>query len=188
MNMMPSSDLQPFKLRIEDYELLDRAGAFDGRRTELIEGVIVAVNSEMLPHTRIKNELMFRLRLALRDRSDPYDAYVEGSLAFAPHNMPQPDVLVARIDAKGAYFNQHDVVLVIEVGATSLRGDLGIKRTLYADQGVPEYWVVDVDGRQVHQFWTPVDGSYADSRIVPLAGALQSATLSDLTIDGRGIL
>ena len=45
MNMMPSSDLQPFRLRIEDYELLDRAGAFDEQKVELVEGAIITVNA-----------------------------------------------------------------------------------------------------------------------------------------------
>ena len=97
-------------------------------------------------------------------------------------------MLFRSIDAKGAYFNRDDVMLVIEVGATSLRGDLGIKRTLYADQGIPEYWVVDLPAAQIHQLWQPAEGSFQNSRSVAVGEALQSVTLPGLTIETNGIL
>ncbi len=188
MNMLAPEDLRPFKLRIEDYELLDGAGAFAMQRVELIEGVVVTVNSEHLPHTRLKNELMFRLRIALRDRAMAFDAFVEASLALPPYDMPDADIVVADSGARGTYLGMADVAIVIEVAASSLRADLGIKKRLYATHGIPEYWVADVTGRQLHQFWAPHDGDYRDTRIVPLAGPIASVTLPDLVIDGAGIL
>ena len=100
MNMLAPEDLRPFKLRIEDYELLDGAGAFAMQRVELIEGVVVTVNSEHLPHTRLKNELMFRLRIALRDRTMAFEAFVEASLALPPYDMPDADIVVADSGAR----------------------------------------------------------------------------------------
>lgn len=188
MNMFASVGLQPFKLRIEDYELLDREGVFEGRRTELIEGVVVAVNAEMIPHTRLKTELLFRLKVALDALRSPFTAFVEPSLSLPPHDMPMPDVLVARSDADGKYFGLQHAAFVVEVGATTFRTDLKVKLPMYAARGVPECWIVDVKRRQVHQFWSPTEGAYAESRIVPLAGELRSATVPDLAIDGSGIL
>ena len=190
MNMLAPEDLRPFKLRIEDYELLDGAGAFVMQRVELIEGVVVTVNSERMPHGRLKSELMYRLRLALRDIGSEYDAYADVSLTLPPHSMPEPDVLVARSNAAGDYWTVVDAAIVIEVAASSLRTDLGVKKHLYAEHGIPEYWVADVERRQVHQFWAPHDGDgdYRETRIVPLAGSIASVTLPGLAIDGAGIL
>ena len=188
MNMQTPGDLRPFKLRIEDYELLDQAGAFDGCKVELIDGVIVAVQSEANPHVRIKNELMFRFRLALRAMGSTLDAYVEPTLSLPPHNMPEPDVLISGYDPAAKYFGLRDVAIVIEVGVSSLRGDLSDKRDMYARQGVPEYWVVAVEARQVHQFWRPEDGAYVEGRVVPLAGPLASATVPGLAVDGSGMI
>ena len=188
MNMLAPEDLRPFKLRIEDYELLDGAGAFAMQRVELIEGVVVTVNSERVPHGRLKSELMFRLRLALRAIGSEFDAYADVSLSLPPHNMPEPDVLVARSDAAGNYWAAADTAIAIEVAASTVRSDLGVKKHLYAEHGIPEYWVADVERRQVHQFWTPTDGDYRDVRIVPLAGDIHSITLPDLIVNGAGIL
>ena len=186
--MLSPEQLRPFKLRIEDYELLDRTGAFDEGGTELIEGMIVAVSPEMRPHTRVKNQLMLRFEGAIAATDRLLEALVEPTLSLPPHNMPQPDVLIARTDARDVYFGLQDAALVVEVGASSLRSDLGVKKLMYAEQGVPELWVVDVAGRHVHQFWSPAGGDYAETRVVPLAGELRSATMPDLAIDGSGIL
>lgn len=186
---MPAfGDLQPFKLRIDDYLLLDQAGVFAASKVELIEGVIVAVNAEMVAHNRLKNELMFRLRLALRALGSVLDAYVGPTLSLPPFNMPEPDVMIARYDTTHDYFGLLHVAIVIEVGASSLKGDLGGKRDMYARHGISEYWVVAVGAREVHQFWSPADGAYREQRTVPLAGPLASVTVPNLMIDGRGIL
>jgi hypothetical protein len=47
---------------------------------------------------------------------------------------------------------------------------------------VPEYWVVDVFGRALHQYWTPADGVYARSAVVPFGGTVRSATLAGLAV------
>ena len=89
----PIPEPHPLKLTIEDYALLDDAGVFDAyQKVELIEGMLVAMNGEYRRHTVMKNELMFRLRLALLALQSPYTAMVEPTLALPPHNLPQPDV------------------------------------------------------------------------------------------------
>ena len=187
--LLTLEDSRPIKLTVEDYVLLAGAGAFDAyRRTELIEGVIIEVNAELRPHARVKNQLMLRLSRAIEASGLAYEAFVEPTLALPPVNMPEPDVMVARYEPADDYFRLEHAMLVAEVGASSLRTDLGPKRAIYAEHGVPEYWVVDVEGRRVHQFWSPADGAYRETRTVPLAGELRSATLPALAIDGAGIL
>lgn len=49
--------------------------------------------------------------------------------------------------------------LVIEISHTTLEDDLGAKRLLYEDLGIPEYWVVDVEGNQIYAFTISDRGS-----------------------------
>lgn len=49
--------------------------------------------------------------------------------------------------------------LVIEVAATTLLDDLGIKRTLYEELGIAEYWALDVNQAQVFAFMVVDQGS-----------------------------
>jgi Uma2 family endonuclease len=71
--------------------------------------------------------------------------------------------------------------LVIEIGSTSFKDDLGGKRLLYEQLGVLEYWVVDVAEAKVYAFevnqgWS---GRIQDSKVLPgLAIALVEETLN----------
>lgn len=181
-------DASPFKFDIEAFEILDRAGVFGDRKVELIDGVIEVMNAEYRRHNHVKNELNFRLRVALERIGSAFSAFGEMSLALPSHNLPQPDVAVAIGGLDDRYYEIGDVAMVIEVADTTVRRDLGAKRAMYAAQGVPEYWVVAVPNAEVHQFWSPSPEGFAESRVVPLAGEIRSMTMPDLAIDGRGIL
>lgn len=61
--------------------------------------------------------------------------------------------------------------LVGEVGDTTLATDLDEKKKLYAAMGIPEYWVISVQGRQVFAFRLKEDGTYQQCfESVALAG------------------
>ena len=75
---------------------------------------------------------------------------------------PEPDValLVRRDDFyASAKPGPTDVLLLIEVGDASLDDDREVKRPLYAEAGIAEYWIVNlVDGcLEVHRTLRPGD-------------------------------
>ena len=191
MNASPLdwTDPQPFKLRIADVELLEEAGALDERpRVELIEGMLIAMSPQQRPHVFVKNELTFRFRLALAALHSPLSALCEATVEMSSESAPEPDVILTDAPKGAGYVPVGSLALAIEVADTSLRFDLGRKRRLYAAAGVPEYWVIDVKGAEVHRFADPSDGAYRAEPPIPLAGDLQSLTMTDLRIDGSGIL
>jgi Uma2 family endonuclease len=74
--------------------------------------------------------------------------------------------------------------LIGEVSDTTLATDLDEKKRLYADMGIPEYWVIDVQGLRVFAFQLDANGKYqeCDSSLA-LAGlpiSLLSQTLGRL--------
>lgn len=76
----------PVKLRIEDYLLLDDAGAFDAyRKTELIDGEIYFMNAQHRPHARLKSRLFRLIADALDALDKGLEAIVEGSVTMPPH-------------------------------------------------------------------------------------------------------
>ncbi len=180
----------PIRLTVENLEVLDRAGALAGyRRTELIDGVIVEMSPMGLRHARVNGDLYMRLRFALEDIASPLTVLAGGpTVAIPPHDAPQPDIVLLGNAKAPGYAELDDVKLVMEVSDATLRRDLTIKRKLYAEAGISEYWVIDVEGVRVHQFWSPSNGAYRDTRVITLNGELRSATIPDLAIDGSGIL
>ena len=46
-------------------------------------------------------------------------------------------------------------MLIVEVADTTLAYDLTTKAELYATAGIADYWVLDVENRQLHVFRDP---------------------------------
>jgi len=79
--------------------------------------------------------------------------------------------------------------LVVETSDTTLASDLDQKKRLYAALGIPEYWVVDINGVRVLAFRLQENGKYQECDFsVALEGlpiALLSETLK-LVAEGNG--
>jgi Uma2 family endonuclease len=53
-----------------------------------------------------------------------------------------------------------DFLLIVEIAESSLHYDLEVKSRIYADAGVSEYWLVDLDRRSVSCYTEPGSGAY----------------------------
>lgn len=86
--------------------------------------------------------------------------------------------------------------LVIEVAKSSLLDDLGIKRSLYEELGIAEYWVVDVDNTRLVAYAMRDRGSYPIpvSQVLPgldlgiLVSALRRSRETDQSQVGAWLL
>ena len=62
------------------------------------------------------------------------------------HRAPEPDIVVilaGRSDVAGIVHVEGVPDIVVEILSTDRRRDLTLKRDLYADSGIREYWIVD---------------------------------------------
>lgn len=75
-----------------------------------------------------------------------------------------------------------DVFLIIEVADTTSRYDREIKLPLYARHGIPEVWLIDVEG-QLTIFEGPAGGRYRDGRRVDPLGVLAPKALPGIEVD-----
>lgn len=187
--IQPVNVPQPVKLTIEQFELLDRSGAFDGyAKTELIEGAIYAMQGQFRAHSYAKSELAFRLVAALRAMGSPLMPIIEGTVAMPPLSAPEPDIcLTAEPRGKG-YIPLHSVALAIEIADSTAMFDLREKAALYAGQGVPEYWVVEIPAAVIHQLWGPSSEGYRESRSVPVGDLAESLTIEGLFVETDGLI
>ena len=180
----------PHKLTVADFLLLNEAGAFRHHsKTELIDGAIYFMNAQMIAHAYAKTELAFRLRTALQDVGSPLRVLVEGTVEMQPNSAPEPDIGLASVAPGTRTFVPCDQLkLVVEVADTSVPFDLGKKLALYASQGVPEYWVLDIPAAIFHQFWTPSGSAYARTRDVPVGQSVTSDPILGLTVETDGLI
>lgn len=88
---------------------------------------------------------------------------VQDSVPMAPNNAPEPDVFLLHPPLsryKGRLPAPDEILLVIEVADTSLNVDRKIKGPLYARYNVQEYWIVNINERQIEVHWQPDGEKY----------------------------
>ncbi|MBY0304326.1 MAG: Uma2 family endonuclease [Sphingomonas sp.] len=174
----------PVKLRIEDYLLLDASGAFEAyRKTELIDGEITFMNAQHRPHARIKSRLHVAIASALLQLDNGLEAIVEGSVAMPPDGAPEPDIVVTSEPEGEGLIPLESVRLIVEVSDTTLAYDTEIKRALYARNGVPEYWVANVEAKVIRQMWAPEGEAYAQACEVAFGERIEAATVAGLAVE-----
>jgi Uma2 family endonuclease len=148
-------------LRRVEYDQLIEAGVFADERLELLHGVLITISKQSPRHASIADELMRLLyvRALAAGVFDRISVRCHSPFAASEYSQPQVDVAVI---AKRPFGSGHPnaAYLVIEVADGSLHRDREIKRGIYADNGVPEYWIVDVDAGSVEVYTDPHDGDY----------------------------
>ena len=174
---MPLNTAQlPVKLRVDDYLVLDRSGAFaDYAKTELIGGEILFMNAQHRPHALLKMRIYDRIRDALHNASAGLVPLVEASIALPPHDVPEPDIVLTSEPEGDGLIPLASVALVVEVSDATLDFDLGHKAALCARHGIAEYWVADVRTRAIHQMWRPTGEAYAERRTIEADGRVEAA-------------
>jgi Uma2 family endonuclease len=186
---MSVTEPREVKLTIADLELLDRewrkTDAF--RSTELIDGRIYHTAARYIPRATATGELMFRLRDALEAIGSGHYVGIRGSIAMPPHDLPLPDIVLTDAPSGPWFIPAASVPLVIEVAETALDFFMGEKARLYARNGIPEYWVLDLQGRAIHQRWSPQRDGYAKRREVSLGDPIEAITLAGISISTAGL-
>jgi Uma2 family endonuclease len=153
MNVAVTTAAEGFPRRaftVEDISRMIKAGVIhEDERFELVEGEIVMMAAKSIAHERIKSALTVAISRALPDH---LTIGVEATLLLTDMTMLEPDVAVfaKAVFKKPTTFAQLDrgeAILVIEVAASSLAYDKGLKARLYARHGVNESWVIDANTR-----------------------------------------
>jgi Uma2 family endonuclease len=130
------------KLSRREYDKLVALGVFEDERVELLRGMLVTMSPQGAPHAAITAWLLQRLSILL---GMDFDVRGHSPYAAANDSEPEPDISVSRRVA-GPFEHPSEALLVVEVAASSIRKDRDIKAAIYADAGVPEYWIVDLSG------------------------------------------
>jgi Uma2 family endonuclease len=153
--------LIPARLTVAEVYALQEAGLIDDADNfELIEGEIVPMAAaKFSPHEWMKSRLIEALAV-----SKPRQAalFVEPSVTLNENTFVEPDLAVWPRTIESQDVRGPDLLLVVEVSASSIGYDLRVKRDLYARHGVREYWVVDALRKVIRVHRQPEGSVYAD--------------------------
>ncbi|MEG4496572.1 Uma2 family endonuclease [Microcoleus sp. F10-C6] len=160
----------PFTLRkwtVKEYHKLGEMGFFHPEeRVELLSGNIIKMSAKGTAHTSAlgrTDRLLQSLfaNLAWVRMQDP--------IALDDNSEPEPDIALVIIDPLD-YATHHptpsEIYLIIEVADSSLAYDREIKAKAYARSGIADYWVLNVNERQLHVFREPTENGYQSEVIL----------------------
>lgn len=142
----------PFRWTRDQYYRMAEEGWFEGQRVQLIQGEVVDMPPMLYPHVHT----VIRVRKALERIFGPdHWVFEEKPLKIGELSEPEPDVAVCEHPMDSYTDHPTTALLVVEVSDSSLRLDRR-KAGLYASAGVPEYWIVDLNGRRMEVYRQPM--------------------------------
>ena len=142
-------------MTVEMYEHLGATGYLP-KNVELLRGFIVTKMSKSPLHSVVARTLQ---RMLAASVPGGYDVLREDPLALAD-SEPEPDVAVVK-GRTADFAKAHPTMaeLVVEVAVSSLAEDEE-KGVLYAEAGIPEFWLVRPEDRVVDVYREPAAAGY----------------------------
>ncbi|MDY3557077.1 Uma2 family endonuclease [Gemmata sp. JC717] len=174
----------PHRWTVPEFHRLCSLGMFAGRRPVLLNGVILEQGPMDSPHGNGVERTDTVVRGAF---GAGWRFRVQLPLVLSLHTDPMPDIAVVA-GALAGNPGHPTAALVIEVADTTFDTDTTEKAELYATAGIADYWVLDVDNRELHVFRDPrpsvslgVTAYYTHSVLKP------GDTISPLAVPGVAV-
>ena len=148
----------------EEYYRMAEAGLFDGRRVELVRGEVIEMTPQKSRHATGITLAYTALSAAF---GGEYNVRIQLPLILGQDSDPEPDAAIVRGTARD-YVDAHPqtATLVVEVADSSLEYDRTTKCALYAESGIPEYWIVNLVDRQLEVYRKPEGGAYSERLVL----------------------
>ncbi|HQU42791.1 MAG: hypothetical protein B7Z73_09605 [Planctomycetia bacterium 21-64-5] len=170
------------RLTLPEYYRMIDAAVFDReRRIELIHGELREMSPIGDPHRDAVNALTEWAVDGTVAHRKKLIVQVQNPIRLpAQQSAPQPDMSwISRARASSAPSIGDAVFLVIEVAETTLDFDRGEKAELYAEAGIPDYWIVNLVDDCIEMLRDPRDGAYRSKSVFQSGQELRPLLFDD---------
>jgi len=183
MSIATDTVLRRHRISVDEYYRMAEVGLLaPDAKVELIDGEVIDLAPVGTKHFYLVNLLTKILGRTIGERAI---LSVQQPIRLSSDSEPQPDLALLKPPAENylkALPDGSDVLLLIEVSDTTLRYDLEVKAQLYARNGVPEVWVIDINTKTLHRLRQPNAEQYASIARLQ-AGRVEIAALPGVSID-----
>ena len=132
----------------------------DGNRYEVLDGELFVTPAPRLDHQDALGRLFVAIDQYVGASRLGWALFSPADIVFSPRRLVQPDLFVVPWRTEGkphAWSEVKSLLLAVEIlSPSTAHADRFRKRLIYQDEGVSEYWVVDLDARLVER-WRPSD-------------------------------
>ena len=149
------------KFTVKQYHQMAEVGILtEDDRVELIRGEIVEMTPIGRRHAACVDRLneMFILRLA-----QATIVRVQNPVELDDNSEPQPDLVLLRRRTdfyEAGHPQAEDILLLVEVSDTTVEADWDVKILLYANSGITEVWLVDINAQCLEVYQQPSEKGY----------------------------
>jgi Uma2 family endonuclease len=189
MNALMQTLLPRHRIDVDQYYQLAEEGILaPDARVELIEGEIIDMPPIGPSHSAVVSRLT---RLFIRAVPERGHVRIQLPVRLDRYSEPVPDLALLRArddDYMRSHPSAADALLLIEVSHSSLRFDRNAKVPLYARHGIPEVWIVDIEGLRVQFFRSLKEGRYEDVQVTSAPGLVSPTMLPQATVELRDLL
>ena len=174
-------------LRLSVEEFMELDDTWDKRKMELDDGVLYIMPRPRIVHNFAQNEFFAHFR-EYRNRSagPPIQIYTDVIVALSLESgrLYAPDVTVILPSNPGAVRDrmvEGAPDIVIEVLSSDRNRDLVRKRQVYAEAGIPRYWICDLR-QDTLTLLELRDGAYVERAVLTAEDTLTTPLLSDFAV------
>ena len=185
-----TAELQRHLFTVDDFQRMVKVGILDEHaRVELIEGEVVEMPPIGPAHGDVVDFLTESLAATAAELG--YMLRVQGSVQINDISQLQPDFALLRRRDR-AYRRQlpdpGEILLMIEVSDSTASYDRRVKAPLYARNGVPELWLVNVRAETIEVFRNPSGGAYTFTQIARRGDSVSPSAFPSLSFTVDEIL
>jgi len=137
----------------KDYHRLGEQGWFRDQKVELIDGEILVLTPQTSWHAYALDKTAELLNTVFaRD----HWIRLQLPLVSGEYGEPEPDISVVR-GVRENFIDRHptSAALIVEISYSTQDYDTKTKAHLYASMAVPDYWVLDLENRQLFVYRQP---------------------------------
>jgi Uma2 family endonuclease len=177
------------RITVAEFERMIAANVWpEDERLELVEGELIAMSPLNAPHAYAVRTLIQLFAERLRGRA-LLDA--QNPILLDDGTRPEPDVSLLRLPAslyRRRLPTSSDVLLIIEVSDITLDYDRETKARLYARAGIPELWVLDLNGERLIVSRGLENGEYTHIESLKAGATIAPTAFPDVVLSVNEIL
>ncbi len=180
---MPATSVLKRLFTVKEYYQMFDAGLFaNGERVELIRGEIIKMSPIGRRHAAcvIRSSDVFTRKLG-----DRILLSAQNPLALDNTSQPEPDVVLLKRKAdcyESGIPQPQDVLLLIEIADSTINSDRELKIPLYAEDGIIEVWLVDINNACIEVYRNPTATGYQDIQKYYRGQNLSISSFLDISI------
>ena len=177
------SAIVPKRFTVEEFHKMTEVGILpEESGWEIIDGYLIDKMSIGSRHAGTVNRLNRKLTTLLGEK---VIVSIQNPVHIDAYNEPEPDI--ALLKPREDFYTDNlpipqDVLLLVKVADATVESDRNIKKTLYAESGIAEFWIVNLKEDTVERYSSLKNGTYRLAEIFESGETIKAGTIENLEL------